>query len=325
MEKTSNNFVRFLSKRRALTLLLLMIALAAIMSLLFTDTYLSKDNLGIILLSFSSDALILIGISMLLIMGEIDLSLGAQVLLGGMLCGKFMISFGWPMVPAILVSLLVAALLGAFNGFIVAKLGVVSFISTLATGLIYQGLTLLIAGSSLAAFPDSFFLWLGQGVLFDFIQMPVIYTLVIFILFSYLMTQSKFFRQLYFIGGNLKSATLSGINVYKTKIIVYVIAAMLACLSGIITAMRFDVASTKIGLGVELRAVTAAVIGGVGFAGGSGNMQGAAMGGLFVVFLNNALTIAHVSPDIQNVLIGIVLIVAVILDGVLTKRSAVKG
>jgi ribose transport system permease protein len=315
------SFGQLLIKKRSLTLLILMILIALIFSLAFSETYLSLDNLGVILLNMSADALILLAITLLLIIGEIDLSLGAIMLFSGVICGRLMITLGWPMVLAVVVSFVIAIFLGAINGYIVAKLGVISFIGTIATSAIFSGAAIMLAGPGLSGFNDPTFAYLGQGVLFGFIQFPVLYAVAIIAAFAFLLSKNTFFRKLYFIGGNLKAAQLSGINIYKTKMIIYIIAAMLACASGIIASMRFDAASTKIGMGIELKAVTAAVIGGVSFSGGTGTITGAAMGGLFVAFLNNALAIAQVSPDLQFVAIGAVLIMTIVINNLVAKKA----
>ena len=140
-------------------------------------------------------------------------------------------------------------------------------------------------------------------------------------IFAYLVGRTRYFRQLYYIGDNQKAAELSGINVARVKITAFMLSAVLACLGGIITAMRFNSSMPSVGTGVELRAVTAAVIGGVSFTGGTGTVFGAAMGALFIAVLNNALTAAQVSPDLQYVVTGIVLILAIVLDIAIAKRE----
>lgn len=325
MEKTKQrkrgSIFQFIIEKRALALLILILLFCLAFTLLFPDTFGTLGNFSGILLNMSAEGLIVVAIVPLLIVGEIDLSLGAVMVLGSILCGRLMILDDMNMWLAILISLGVSVLCGLINGIIVAKINVVSFIATLATSMIYLGIAVMLAGTGWTDFPDPLFRTLGQGKVLN-IQLPVIYVIVVFIIMSLLISRTRYFRQCYYIGGNAKAAELSAINTGKTKIVLYMIASGMACISGIISAMRFNSALTSIGAGVEMRAVTAAVIGGVCFTGGAGTMAGAAMGALFVACLNNALTIASISQNMQNVITGVVLILAIVLDVVLAKKKA---
>lgn len=313
-------FLSFISTQRALALLILIILISLVFSLVFPATFGTLSNFGIILLNMSSESMILIAITLLLIQGEIDLSLGAIMVLGAIICGRLMIVNDLPMTASIAISLLICVVCGYINGLIVAKLEVASFIATLATGMIFLGSAVFLSGTGWTDFPDKTFKALGQFKIMG-IQMPVLYMIVMIILFAYLFSQTRYFRQYYYIGANPKSAKLSGINITKVKMTTFVLAATLAGIGGIITAMRFNTAIPNVGTGVELRAITAAVIGGVSFAGGTGTIAGAAMGALFIAVLNNALTIAKLPPDLQPSVTGVILIIAIIIDIVITRKS----
>jgi ribose/xylose/arabinose/galactoside ABC-type transport system permease subunit len=221
--------------------------------------------------------------------------------------------------PAMLVALCIAVVCGLANGFVIAKLGVTSFIATLGTSMIYLGIAVILAGTGWTNFPDPVFKALGQTRLFG-IQAPVFYMAVMIVIFAFLVARTRYFRQLYYIGGNANSAELSGIKIVRVKIAIHAIAAVLACLGGIITAMRFNSAIPSIGAGVELRAVTASVIGGVSFTGGTGTLAGAAMGALFVATVNNILTSLGINPNVQFCVTGIILIFAIVLDIIIAKK-----
>jgi len=313
-------FLSFISTQRALALLILIILISLVFSFIFPATFGTLSNFGIILLNMSSESMILIAITLLLIQGEIDLSLGAIMVLGAIICGRLMIVNELPMTVSIAISLLVCVVCGYINGLIVAKLEVTSFIATLATGMIFLGSAVFLSGTGWTDFPDKTFKALGQFKIMG-IQMPVLYMIVMIILFAYLFAHTRYFRQYYYIGANPKSAKLSGINITKVKMTTFVLAALLAGIGGIITAMRFNTAIPNVGTGVELRAITAAVIGGVSFAGGTGTLAGAAMGALFIAVLNNALTIAKLPPDLQPSVTGVILIIAIIIDIVITRKS----
>lgn len=319
-DKKKYRFVRFITGQRALALFIMIIAFCLIFSLVFPSTFGTYGNFALILLNMSAEIMILLAITTVLIHSEIDLSLGSVMVLGAIICGRLMIYNNVPSGIAIILSLMLCMVCGFINGIIVAKLNVASFIATLATGMIYLGLATILSGTGWTDFPDKVFKAMGQTKVIG-IQLPVFYMIVIVIVFAILMSNTRYFRQLYYIGANQKSAELSGINISKVKITTFVIASFLAALGGIVSAMRFNSAIPNVGTGVELRAVTAAVIGGVSFTGGKGSVAGAAMGALFIAVLNNALTIAKIPPDLQPCITGVILICAIVLDIVVTKKN----
>ena len=312
--------VSFIAKNRAVSLLILIVVVCIVFQIILPQTFGTFSNYALILLNMSAESMILIAIVLVLIMGDIDLSLGALMVLGGILTGRLMIVNEMNMWLAIAISLCVGLVCGLINGFIIAKLGVTAFIATLATSMIYLGIAVILAGTGWTNFPDPLFKALGQNRIAG-IQLPVFYMVVMVIIFSLLIGGTRFFRQLYYIGGNMKSAELSGINIIRVKIVIFAISSFLGCLGGIITAMRFNASMPNIGAGVEMRAVTAAVIGGVSFTGGTGTLPGAAMGALFVALLNNILTVVGVSPNTQFSVTGVVLILAIVIDIMITRRE----
>lgn len=319
-EDKKHSFLRFISTQRALALFILIIIISLFFSVIYPTTFGTYSNFSIILLNMSSEIMILIAITLVLIQGEIDLSLGSNMVLGAIICGRLMIVNDMPMVYAIIISLVVCMICGYINGLIVAKLNVVSFIATLATGMIFLGTAVILSGTGWTDFPSKMFKALGQTKVMG-IQMPVFYMLVALVVFAFLVSRTRYFRQYYYIGANQKSAKLSGINISKVKMTTFVIAGLLAGIGGIISAMRFNTAIPNVGAGVELRAVTAAVIGGVSFTGGTGTLTGAAVGALFIAVLNNVLTILKLPPDLQPSITGIILIIAIILDIVISKKN----
>ena len=322
MEKVEkkHNFLKFISTQRALALLILVIAFCLLFSFIFPSTFGTYENFALILLNMSAEIMILLAISIVLIQAEIDLSLGSVMVLGAIICGRLMIYDKVPSGIAIAIALVLCMVCGLINGLIVAKLGVVSFIATLATGMIFLGLATILSGTGWTDFPDATFKALGQTKVLG-IQMPVFYMIIAIVIFAILFANTRYFRQLYYIGANQKSAELSGINISRVKITTFIIGSFLAALGGIISAMRFNTVLLNMGTGVELRAVTAAVMGGVSFTGGTGTITGAAMGALFIAVLNNALTIANVPPDLQPCITGTILICAIVLDIVVSKKN----
>lgn len=315
----SSRIFTLFSEHRVIALVAILVLYAIVFSGLFPKTFPTFSNISKVLMSMSNEAFIVIAMTIILIMGEIDLSLGANMALGGIMCGYLIRIAEMNVVLAIIITLAVSSILGLVNGIIISKIKVNSFITTLATGIMFQGAAVWIAGPGIINFPE-YFQNIGMNKFLSF-QMPVWYTVIAVAFIAFLLAQTRYFRQYYYIGGNLKAAVLSGINIEKMKIIAYVIAAALASLGGIISSARFNSAMTSVGGGSELRAVTAAVIGGVSFTGGSGTMLGAAVGALFISFLNNGLVIAGIEPYWQNVVTGAILILAIVVDVISKKKK----
>lgn len=312
-----------LSEYRVAALLAVIAIYIVVFGILYPKTFMNYDNFSKVLMSMSGEAFIVVAMTIVLIGGEIDLSLGSNMALSGIICGYLIKFQHMNVIAAVVITLILSIILGLINGFVIAKVGVNSFITTLATGLIFQGAAVWLAGPGLTDFPV-YFQAFGQKMFMGF-QMPVWYMIVAIAIFTYLMSNTRFFRQYYYIGGNKKAAILSGINMGKMKMLAFVFAALLASASGIISSARFNSAMTAVGGGSELRAVTAAVIGGVSFTGGIGTMIGAAVGALFISLLNNGLVIAGIAPYWQNVATGVVLILAIVIDILVVKRKGLAS
>ena len=310
-----------LKNNRALMLAVVIALLYIIFSLVFTERFFRVENFLLIILNMSVEIPIVLGICMLLLMREIDLSLGASMVLGAMLCGMFMLTMNLPLGLTLVLCVVIAAIVGLVNGLIVSYTKAPAFIATLAMSRIIMGIAIMVAGTGYSDYRDPVFQFLGTYRIFGYIQMPIIYTFGFALIFAVLTNRHSFFRRLYFIGGNAKSSELSGIKVNRTRIVVFVIAAVLASLCGIISAMRFNSSMTTVGAGVELRAVTACVVGGVSFTGGKGTIIGAIMGALLIASINNILTMFQINPDLQFVATGIILIMAILLDSAVQSKK----
>jgi ribose transport system permease protein len=309
--------LRKMLQNRVAVLVVILVLYNVAFVILKGGSFFNVDNYVSILLNMSIQTLIVIGMAMLLVSGNLDLSLGANMAFAGILCG-FLIKFSpLGIVGAFAVTLLVSICMGAFNGYLVAFIGVNPVIATLATGFVYQGIAVWIAGPGYTDFPQAFQFY-GQAKLFA-IQLPVWYMLAITLVAQFLMANSRLFRNFYFVGGNKRAAFMSGINTRLSIFTVFIFAAILANVAGFVTASRFNASLTGIGTGVELKAITAAVIGGVSFTGGTGTILGAFLGALLLSFVDNGLIQLGVAPSWQNVVVGLILILSIIVD-VFAKR-----
>lgn len=302
---------------RELVLVVVIILGGAIMS--FTSpVFFSQANMMAILLGLSIEAIIAAGMTILLVSGGFDLSVGSVVAFSGVIacmCLKANI----PVPISILLGVMSGTAVGSITGLIVSKWNINPFIITLGMMSIVRGFVLILAnGVTIIDLPASFTI-IGQGKLFG-VQYPIIITLVVIIIGDILLRRSSFFRQNYYIGGNEKAAGMTGINVKAIKIFNYALAGTMAAAAGVVTAARLASASVNIGVGMELKVITACVIGGSSLSGGEGSILGSFLGSLLMATLINSLNIMGTDVYWQNVITGLILIGAVILDTVLKQK-----
>jgi ribose transport system permease protein len=306
---------------RELSLILVLMIFGLVMSLA-SPVFLTWPNLEAILLSLSVEATITVGMAILLISGGLDLSVGSTLGLTGVVAG-LVLTAGLPVPLAILVGLLAALGVGLVNGLLVAKMKINPFITTLGMMMTIRGLLLVLAqGRAVLNLPPSFTV-IGQGRLFG-VQYPIFDMLALVLVGDLLLRNSRFFRQSYYIGGNERAARLSGINVDLVKIINYCLVAILAGIAGLLITARFGSASVTVGNGVEMRVITATIIGGASLSGGEGSVFGAFLGALFMAVLANALNLLGVDVYWQNLVTGLILIIAVVVDVINERRKSLQ-
>ena len=250
---------------------------------------------------------------------DVDLSVGSILGFTGVVTG-LALQAGIPILVSIILGLIAALSVGLINGLLVAKMKINPFITTLGMSITIRGLLLVIArGRAVLNLPKAFTA-LGQGSLYGF-QYPIFVMLILVIVGDILLRNSRFLRQNYYIGGNEKAARLSGINVDFVKIANYCLVALLAGVAGLLTTARFGTSSVTIGTGVELRVITATIIGGASLNGGEGSVFGAFLGALFMGVVANALNLLGVGAYWQNFITGLILIIAVLLDVINERRK----
>lgn len=289
--------------------LLVITIILAVMS----PNFLTLNNILNVLRQVSINALIAFGMTFVILTGGIDLSVGAILALSGALTAGLMTN-GMDPILAILVGLLAGAVMGMVNGLLVAKGKVAPFIATLATMTIFRGLTLVYTeGRPITGFDSDMFTMLGAGYLF-IIPVPVIWTLGCFAMLYFILKKTAFGRRVYAIGGNEEAAILSGIKVSRVKIYIYALTGFLSALAGIILTSRLNSAQANAGMGYELDAIAAVVLGGTSLSGGRGWIFGTLIGAMIIGVLNNGLNLLEVSSFYQQVVKGSVILLAVLLD-----------
>jgi ribose transport system permease protein len=306
-------------RERVVSLSAAIFLLCIIMTFAYPAQFATVENFSQVLLNLSIDTIVAVGMMVLMIAGMFDLSVGSVVAFAGGLAGYLMYYHDVNFLVAIIAAIAGSLLIGLTNGLLIAKAGINPMIQTLAMMGIVRGFALMLSGAGIQNFPYAF-IYIGQSKLLS-LQAPVWYMIFIVGLFSFLSAKTKFFRRYYFIGGNERAAKLSGIRVEKMKIYAFILSALLAGIAGILLSSRLGAALSTSGRGMELRVITAVILGGASLSGGYGKIVGAFLGALFMALINNMLIIGRVSGYWQEIILGIILIVAVGLDQWLLRRT----
>ena len=317
---TSRNFLNQLSGFRELGIIVV-VAIVSIFLWFTTPAFLTSSNMSAVAIGLVTDGIIAIAMTMVLVTGGFDLSVGSVLALAGMVAAN-LLHGGMSMIPAILITLVAAGFVGLINGFIVSKLGINPLITTLGMMGIASGVTLVISGGYPVSNLPTNFLFIGQGLISD-LQIPFSVILMIFlvVVFDILLRRARWLRLIYYIGGNERAALLSGISVNKIRTLVYVFCGVMAGLAGIIATSRLGSAFPLAGKGAEMRVISACVIGGCSLKGGEGTIIGSLLGVLLMAIINNGLVLLNVSIYWQSIVSGAILIAAVIFDMVNQKRA----
>lgn len=303
---------------RIVSLSTVIVLVCAVMTIIFPSRFATVENFSQVLLNLSIDTIVAVGMMVLMIAGMFDLSVGSVVAFSGGLAGYLMYYHDIHFLVAIAAGIGGSLVIGMVNGWLIATVGINPMIQTLAMMGIVRGFALMLSGAGIQNFPYEF-IYIGQSKLLG-LQAPVWYMLAIVLLFHFLAARTKFFRRYYFIGGNERAAMLSGIRVRKMKIWAFVLSALLAGIAGILLASRLGAALSTSGRGLELRVITAVILGGASLSGGYGKISGAFLGALFMALINNILIICRVSGYWQEIILGLILITAVGFDQWLLKR-----
>ncbi len=281
-----------------------------------TDTFMSARNLLNVLDQITVLGIMAVGMTMVILIGGIDLAVGSVMALTMMVMGYAANQVGLPLPVGILLALGVAALTGAISGLLITALGVPAFIATLAMMSVARGLANMITdGQQIVGFP-SWFSLLAYTRYGGFLTLTVAVMLVVFMLGWIYLRYTSGGRSLYAIGGNQEVARLAGINVNLYTIGVYVVSGLLAGLAGVVLAMRLDSVQPTAGVSYELDTIAAVVIGGTSLSGGKGGILGTIIGVLIIGVLRNGLNLLGVSPFTQAVVIGVVIALAVAAEAI---------
>lgn len=313
---------RLLAHREATVFLIIIVAV--LITGVLEPKFYGVSNMRAVSIGLATDGILAIALTIVLILGGIDLSVGSVMALSCVITGGLFIA-GVNIWVAIIAAITAGVGVGLFNGYLISKVGLPPFIVTLGMLSLAKGTAYIFTeGSplSMGGLPESF-RYLGTGSIFNIPVLFIIFILLAFI-FDRLMKKSNAFRNVFYVGSNEIAAKLSGINVAKVKIWVYVISSVLATIAGVVSLARFNVATPTLGAMAETRAISAAVIGGTSMTGGVGSIFGAVLGVILLNVINNALVMLNVSVYWQDFVTGAILVLAVTFDYISHKKKKSK-
>ena len=288
-----------------------MLLFVGILLFIATPDFLTTGNLLNVVLAASVTALLGAGQTYVIILGEIDLSVGALAGLAGVVSAMTLRDHGF--LTGLAAGLLVGAVAGLLNGLLVTKTRMPSFIATLATMSVLGGLTLRLTQGNPVAVNNAAFVAIGQAKPLG-VPAPILIMAASFLLFGYMLARSRFGRYVYAVGDNAEAARLSGIPVDRVKIMAFAISGVLSAIGGFILTARLSTAQPTAGTGLELAAIAAVIIGGTSLSGGRGALVGTVIGAVLLGTIDNGLNLLDVSPFLQDVVKGLVILFAVYLD-----------
>lgn len=319
--KKNNNFVlKFLSENLGIIAALLLIGL--IISLM-SPVFLKADNMFSVGRQISTNAVIALGMALVIILGGIDLSVGAVVALSGTVCVD-LVNKGIGVPFAVAIGILIGVVVGLINGVIIAKTGMAPFIVTMASMNVVRGFAYIYSGGlPIRSMDNKAFSAIGTGYL-GAIPLPIIYLIIAIIIMSLLLSKSKFGTYVYALGGNREAARFSGIPNNKIEIIVYTISGFLAAFAGVVLASRMFSGQPSVASGSEMDAIAACVLGGVSMTGGVGKIGGVIIGSLIIGIISNGLNLLNINSFWQLIVKGIIVVCAVYFD-ILKRKRISKG
>jgi ribose/xylose/arabinose/galactoside ABC-type transport system permease subunit len=306
------------------TMIFLAVVLECIAFSVLSPSFLTLNNFVNVTLQIAIYGILSVGMTIVMITGGIDLSVGSVVALAGVVAAivskKAILPVDLMVILAILAGLAVGIAIGALSGSLISRFLIPPFIVTLALMTICRGVVFIITGGFTEGELPAHFGWLGRGHLWV-IPVPVILMAVLFVAGHVLLRQTAIGRHIYAMGGNEEAARLSGIRIKRTKTLVYSLNGLLGGLAGVTLAARLGAGAPASGVGYELDVIAAVVVGGTSLSGGRGSLIGTLAGTVFIGVLNNGLNLANVDPYTQKVALGVVILAAVWLDQIQKRKK----
>ncbi len=298
--------------KRNAGILIGLIAICVVVSVR-SPRFLTQENLMNVLRQISSNMYLASAMTMILIAGGIDLSVGSVVAITGVTAGT-LLQMGLPIPAVILICLVLGGIYGSINGFILVNTTLPPFIVTYSMMQILRGATYVYTGGTTVRIDDRAFTALGTGYAFGFLPLPVIYLMVVLLIVFLVLNKTQLGRHIYAVGGNEKAAKFSGINIKRTRMFVFVFSGIMGALAGLVLCARNYSGNPLAGDGAEMDAIAACVLGGASMAGGYGFIGGTLIGALIIGIMNNGLNLMRIDSYWQIILKGVVILIAVYVD-----------
>lgn len=318
--RLKNGVVRYFKDNIGIIIALLVMCIFLIVFPTTRTTFMTPKNVFNILRQNASNLFLATGMTMVIILGGIELSVGSVIALSGVVAAGCVINFGLPEVVGFLAAIAVGAVVGMFNGIVICKTDIPPFIVTLASMNITKGIALVLTGGSPIRCMTDAFKFPGAGYVGP-VPTPVILMIIVFIIAAFMINRTQLGRHIYAVGGNAQAAKFSGINVQKVKFIVYTYTGIMSGIAGVVVASRLYSGQPTAGDGAEMDAIAAVVVGGTSMSGGSGRLGGTLIGVLIIGVLNNGLNLLGVDSNWQYIVKGLVILLAVYVDFIRNKKA----
>lgn len=318
--RLKNGVVRYFKDNIGIIIALLVMCIFLIVFPTTRTTFMTPKNVFNILRQNASNLFLATGMTMVIILGGIELSVGSVIALSGVVAAGCVINFGLPEIVGFLAAIAVGAVVGMFNGIVICKTDIPPFIVTLASMNITKGIALVLTGGSPIRCMTDAFKFPGAGYVGP-VPTPVILMIIVFIIAAFMINRTQLGRHIYAVGGNAQAAKFSGINVQRVKFIVYTYTGIMSGIAGVVVASRLYSGQPTAGDGAEMDAIAAVVVGGTSMSGGSGRLGGTLIGVLIIGVLNNGLNLLGVDSNWQYIVKGLVILLAVYVDFIRNKKA----
>lgn len=288
---------------------------------LASKSFLTLGNILSVGRQMSFTGIAAIGMTLVMLTGGIDISVGSMLAMAGVLCAKLSADVGLPLWIAVVITLLIGALFGLINGAAVTRLHIPALIATLATQTILKGIAYLLTNAVPVKNLSTTYKFLGQGYIFGVIPVPLVITVALYVLAWWYLDKTYLGRRVYLSGGNEEAARLSGINTKWTITGTYVFSGVFAAIAGVLMAARLGSGQPSVGSGFEMDVITATVLGGISVNGGKGKVVNVFVGACIMGVLANGMTMLNINQYLQWIINGLVLLFAVTMSN-LRKSSS---
>ena len=286
-----------------------------------SDSFATSTNIFNVLRQISVNVFLACGMTMVILIGGIDLSVGSVIAISGCLCAGLITNNGIPSGLAMILAIIIGTLVGAVNGLIIANTKIPPFIVTLAMMNIGRGFARIYTNATTILVNDELFIWIGSGKIFGEIPVQLLFMVVVVIITGLILNKTKFGRNIYAVGDNQQAAVYSGINSKKVIFLVFTLSGLFAACAGILSAARTFSGQFNVGDGAEMDAISAVVLGGTSMTGGVGRISGTLIGCLVIGILNNGMNLMGIDSSWQYVVKGIVVLLAVYIDYIKKEKS----